>query len=234
MRIPYFATRIKERSRFRTGVAGARIPLVGIFRPGLACIKKQQGDSAISRVRARDQKATKSVRKTRFAGRCEWARTFAAFHCPCRQSRSWSSALPVPPRLSRHPMGIAYPINGHVLPARCWYHGTIHDASVSISNDECVQLVSLALAWCTPYLAVYTRACVDPSLLWKFNVRDVSTGARALSSVYVPMVRSARLAFTPRISVPDIVIALKITTLNVREGVLRVLRYRVASRDRNK
>ncbi|TGZ47062.1 hypothetical protein DBV15_02987 [Temnothorax longispinosus] len=31
------------------------------------------------------------------------------------KSRSWSSARPVPPRLSRHPMGIAYPINGHVL-----------------------------------------------------------------------------------------------------------------------
>lgn len=87
------------------------------YSAGSRLHKKWWCDNTISRVRPR-QNSQGSIRRTRLASHCERTRTFAAFRCPCRQSRSWSSARLMPPRLSRHPMGIAYPVNGHVLLAR--------------------------------------------------------------------------------------------------------------------
>lgn len=111
-------------------------------------------------------------------------RSPSAFHCPCRQSRSRSSVRPLPSTARHHPMGIASPINGHVL---CyyyccccccccyhrrrrlwWYIGAISARALRF-QDECDDSSLLLPASLDPprfslflVLRIYARARVNP------------------------------------------------------------------------
>lgn len=115
-----------------------------------------------------------------------WLARSRRFHCPCRQSRSRPSARPgASSTLGGHPMGIASPINGHVLLRLARYvAGTIRSAGAPIP----MRLVSPLLA-CHAYLTcVYTRASVRKPSALVIQRRKRFHGCRLCPVRDIPMV----------------------------------------------